>query len=134
MTTNSSETSHPARQPLRGLPLAQFVGDGTELLPVLSPTTRHSAARARPGVSLRDSLSHWWSTNQLWILWTLLAVPIALELIYKTFLLAPISILATYLIYRSARVRLQSKTNEVEALSELHLATAEALATAIDAK
>src|SRR6185503_3923649 len=116
MTTNSSETSHPARQPLRGLPLAQFVGDGTELLPVLSPTSRHSAARARPGVSLRDSLSHWWSTNQLWILWTLLAVPIALELIYKTFLLAPISILATYLIYRSARVRLQSKTNEVEAL------------------
>jgi putative nucleotidyltransferase with HDIG domain len=134
MTTNSSETSHPARQPLRGLPLAQFVGDGGELLPALSPTSRHSAARARPGVSLRDSLSHWWLTNQFWILWTLLAVPLALELVYKTFLFAPISILATYLIYRSARVRLQSKTNEVEALSELHLATAEALATAIDAK
>ena len=48
--------------------------------------------------------------------------------------LTPISILATYLIYRSARSRLQSKTNEIEALSQLHLATAEALATAIDAK
>ena len=130
MTTNSSETSHPARQPLRGLPLAQFVGDRAELLPALSPTSRHSAV----GVSLRDSLSHWWLTNQLWILWTLLAIPLALELIYRTFLLAPVSILATYLIYRSARVRLQSKTNEVEALSALHLATAEALATAIDAK
>jgi len=62
-----------------------------------------------------------------------------LELIYGTFLLPyliliPISILATYLIYRSARNRLQSKTDEVEALSKLHLATAEALATAIDAK
>jgi diguanylate cyclase (GGDEF)-like protein/putative nucleotidyltransferase with HDIG domain len=135
MTTNSSETSHPARQSLRGLPLAQFVGDGSELLPALSPTSRHSAV----GVSLRDSLSHWWLTNQLWILWTLLAVPLAFELIYGTFLLpylllVPVSIAATYLIYRSARVRLQSKTNEVEALSELHLATAEALATAIDAK
>ena len=78
-------------------------------------------------------------TNQLWISWSLLVVPLALELIYGTFvlpylILAPISILATYLIYRSARARLQSKTNEVEALSQLHLATAEALATAIDAK
>ena len=82
---------------------------------------------------------HWWLANQLWIAWTLLLVPLALELVYGTFLLpyfvlTPISILATYLIYRSARSRLQSKTNEVEALSQLHLATAEALATAIDAK
>ena len=69
----------------------------------------------------------------------MLVVPLVLELIYGTFLLpylilTPISILATYLIYRSARSRLQSKTNEIEALSQLHLATAEALATAIDAK
>ena len=124
-----TETSHPARQLFRqGLPLAQFAGDGAELLPALS-----SAA------SLRDSLSRWWRTNQLWISWSLLVVPLALELSFGTFLLpylilAPISILATYLIYRSARSRLQSKTNEVEALSQLHLATAEALATAIDAK
>ena len=62
-----------------------------------------------------------------------------LELIYGTFftpylVLGPISLFATYLIYRSVRLRLRSKTNEVEALSALHLATAEALATAIDAK
>ena len=124
-----SETSHPARQLFRqGLPLAQFAGDRAELLPVLSPAA-----------SVRDSLSHWWVTNQLWISWSLLVVPVALELSFGTFLLpylilAPISILATYLIYRSARSRVQSKTNEVEALSQLHLATAEALATAIDAK
>lgn len=66
-------------------------------------------------------------------------VPLVLEISYGTFpfaylVLTPISILATYLIYRSARARLQSKTNEIEALSQLHLATAEALATAIDAK
>ena len=65
----------------------------------------------------------------------LLVVPLVLEIFYDILLLTyPISILATYLIYRSARARLQSKTNEIEALSQLHLATAEALATAIDAK
>jgi len=127
--TTRSETSHPARQPARhGLPLAQFAGDKAELLPALAPAA-----------SLRELISHWWHANQLWIAWTLLVVPLVLELIYGTFLLpyfvlTPISILATYLIYRSARSRLQSKTNEVEALSQLHLATAEALATAIDAK
>ena len=92
-----------------------------------------------PAASLRESLALWWHTNQLWVSWTLLVVPLFLEISYGTFplpylVLAPISILATYLIYRSARSRLQSKTNEVEALSKLHLATAEALATAIDAK
>jgi diguanylate cyclase (GGDEF)-like protein/putative nucleotidyltransferase with HDIG domain len=124
-----SETSHPAWQLFRqGLPLAQFAGDRVELLPALSPAA-----------SLRESLAHWWLTNQLWISWSLLVAPLALELMFGTFqlpylVLAPTSILATYLIYRSASARLQSKTNEVEALSQLHLATAEALATAIDAK
>ena len=124
-----SETSHPARQPARqGLPLAQLTGDKAELLPALSPAA-----------FVRELLTHWWHANQLWIAWTLLLIPLLLELIYGTFLLpflilTPISILATYLIYRCARSRLQSKTNEIEALSKLHLATAEALATAIDAK
>src|SRR5215213_5354298 len=123
------ETSHPARQLFRqGLPLAQFAGDRAELLPVLSPAAL-----------LRESVAQWWLTNQLRVLWSLLLVPLAIEIKFGTFLipyliLAPISILATYLIYRSARARLQSKTNEVEKLSDLHLATAEALATAIDAK
>lgn len=129
MTSTSRQTSHPARQPDRiGLPLAQFTGERAELLPALSPVA-----------SVRASLGHWWHTNQLWIAWTLLVVPLVLELIYGAFLLpylilTPISILATYLIFRSTRARVQSKTSEIEALSELHLATAEALATAIDAK
>ncbi|HJS23631.1 MAG TPA: diguanylate cyclase [Pyrinomonadaceae bacterium] len=94
------------------------------MLPVLSPAP-----------SVRDSLAYWWRTNQLWISCMLLVVPLVLEIFYDILLLTyPISILATYLIYRSARARLQSKTNEIEALSQLHLATAEALATAIDAK
>ena len=105
MTFKSSETSHPARQPYRqGLPLAQFAGDGAELLPALSSANHQSAV----GVSLRESLARWWTTNQLWVSWTLLITPLALELIYGTFplfylVLAPITILASYLIYRSAR-------------------------------
>src|SRR5215218_7258569 len=108
------ETSHPARQPSRqGLPLAQFAGDRAELLPALSPA-----------VSLREALVQWWLVNQLWFSWSLLLVPLVLEIIYGAYLLpylVPVSILATYLIYRSARSRLQSKTDEIEALSQLHL-------------
>ena len=108
--------------------LAQLAGDRAELLPALSLVT-----------SLREGLADWWLTNQLWISWTLVAVPLAFELIFDTLhlpylILAPLSFFATYLIYRNAHLRLQSKTKEVESLSQLHLATAEALATAIDAK
>src|SRR5687767_13106588 len=89
--------------------------------------------------SLRDSLAHWWITNQRSVLWSLLLVPLVLELAFGTFpslylVVVPISILGTYLIYRSAEARLQTKTDELKALGQLHLATAEALATAIDAK
>ncbi|HEX3187997.1 MAG TPA: diguanylate cyclase [Pyrinomonadaceae bacterium] len=90
-------------------------------------------------MSLRESLTQWWLSNQLWISWALLVVPFALEIIYGTrllpyLILAPITLFATYLIYRNASARLRVKTNELTALGDLHLATAEALATAIDAK
>jgi diguanylate cyclase (GGDEF)-like protein/putative nucleotidyltransferase with HDIG domain len=89
--------------------------------------------------SVREGVSQFWLSNQLWICWTLLLVPLALEIIYGTRLLpyiflVPITILATYLIYRNGSARLRAKTEEVRALGNLHLATAEALATAIDAK
>ena len=41
---------------------------------------------------------------------------------------------AIYLIYRTSIERVQAKTRQAEAVSQLHLATAEALATAIDAQ
>lgn len=89
--------------------------------------------------SLLDNLENWWCANQLRALWVLLIVPLTLEIIYGSFprlhfVLVLVSIFATYLIYRSARTRLQAKADEVEAIGRLHLATAEALATAIDAK
>jgi diguanylate cyclase (GGDEF)-like protein/putative nucleotidyltransferase with HDIG domain len=44
------------------------------------------------------------------------------------------TLFAAYLIYRAAFARLNAKSDEAEALVRLHLATVEALATAIDAK
>src|SRR6266850_1818584 len=92
--------------------------------------------------SLRNFFKRWWSTNQLWVSWTALAAPLCAAMAYETIfshllsylLLTPLSIFAAFLIYRTATSRLKAKTLEVEALGRLHLATAEALATAIDAK
>src|SRR4029079_1630625 len=92
--------------------------------------------------SPRKTLVVWWQRNQLIVSWVLLIVPLATVMIYGTILkplqpyliISPISILAAYLIYRSTISRLNDKKGEVEAISRLHLATAEALATAIDAK
>src|SRR6266550_90734 len=92
--------------------------------------------------SLRNFFKRWWLTNQLWVSWTALAAPLCVAMAFETtfrhllpyLLLTPLSILAAYLIYRTATSRLKAKTLEVEALGRLHLATAEALATAIDAK
>src|SRR6266496_701998 len=92
--------------------------------------------------SFGDILAGWWWENQLWISWSVLFVPLAVATIYGTTLkhllpfliVTPTSVLASYLIYHSSFARLKAKTAEVEALSRLHLETAEALATAIDAK
>lgn len=101
--------------------------------------TNHPLLSGARRESLRESVTQWWLTNQLWICWTLLLVPLALEIVYGTrvlpyLILAPITLVATYLIYRNATARLRGKTDELTALGELHFATAEALATAIDAK
>jgi diguanylate cyclase (GGDEF)-like protein/putative nucleotidyltransferase with HDIG domain len=90
-------------------------------------------------LSWHELFTQWWLTNQLWISWTLLSVPLAIEITYGTrllpyLILAPLTLLATYLIYRNTSARLRAKTEEITALGNLHLATAEALATAIDAK
>ena len=87
---------------------------------------------------LRDS----WRTNQLCFFWCVFLITLSAAVISTTLLNQPllqvlfsaISIVSAYLIFRSARLRLNMNAAEVEALSELHLATAEALATAIDAK
>lgn len=94
------------------------------------------------GLSLWNVVGNWWKANQHWASWLLLIAPLVVASVYWTIfnlppaflVLLPLPILAATLIYRSAAVRLDNKTSEVEMLSDLHLAVAEALATAIDAK
>ena len=103
-----------------------------------SETTRPTTA----DTPLRNSLVAWWHRNQVLASWVMLIAPLAIAMVYGTVLkvllpylvISPISIFAAYLIYRSTVSRLNDKTKEVESLSRLHFATAEALATAIDAK
>jgi len=106
------------------------------------PRKSESSRLLEVSSSLRDTVREWWLSNQLWISWTMFITPLVLAMGYGTLyealipylLLTPVSIFAAYLIYRSAKSRLNLKAREVESLSKLHLATAEALATAIDAK
>lgn len=92
--------------------------------------------------SLRRGLSRSWQANQLWLLWSIFVTTLAaaivcatvLQQIFPYLILSAASVFITFLIFRKASARLQTKTSEIEAMSQLHLATAEALATAIDAK
>jgi diguanylate cyclase (GGDEF)-like protein/putative nucleotidyltransferase with HDIG domain len=104
------------------------------------PTERNRFAEAY--AVLRRFFSDASLTNHLWLLRTLFVATLlsaiisaaALNQLFPHVLLSAISIFTGFLIFRSARSRLNLKTEEVETLSQLHLATAEALATAIDAK
>ena len=90
----------------------------------------------------RRSILKFWRDGYLWTSWTFFAAAIAAALIYTSvskfgfiyvLLSAPI-IAATYATYRVYFDRMNEKTREATELSRLHLATVEALATAIDAK
>src|SRR5690349_12338807 len=107
---------------------------------LLSPSERNRSPVVN--ASLRDSILAWWQKNQLALSWSLLVAPLAAAMLYSTIVqpllpylfISPVAVFAAYLIYCSTVSRLKIKTSEVEALGKLHLATAEALATAIDAK
>ncbi|PWT83072.1 MAG: hypothetical protein C5B44_01155 [Acidobacteria bacterium] len=91
---------------------------------------------------LKAFVYDWWLANQLLISWLILVAAliaamgygIVYNALFAYLSLTPIVLLAAYLIHRSTVSRLQTKNREIEQLSNLHLATAEALATAIDAK
>jgi len=108
----------------------------------MSPSPSERNRSSVVNASLRDSIVVWWQKHQLAVSWILLVVPLTAAMFYSTMLqpllpyllISTVSIISAYLIYRNTVSRLRTKTSEVEALSKLHLATAEALATAIDAK
>jgi len=83
-----------------------------------------------------------WRDDYLWTWWSFLGAAIATAVIYSAVthlgsayvLLSVPIIAATFWTYKIYFERVNAKTREAEELSRLHLATVEALATAIDAK
>jgi diguanylate cyclase (GGDEF)-like protein/putative nucleotidyltransferase with HDIG domain len=94
--------------------------------------------------ALKSDRSIWkfWRDGYLWTSWTFFAGAIAAALIYGAIshygvlyvLLSVPVIAATYATYKIYFERVHEKTREASEMSRLHLATVEALATAIDAK
>jgi diguanylate cyclase (GGDEF)-like protein/putative nucleotidyltransferase with HDIG domain len=90
----------------------------------------------------RRSLWRSWRDGYLWTSWTFFAGAVAAALIYAAImkfgllyvLLSVPVIAATFATYRTYFERFAEKTREAAEVSRIHLATVEALATAIDAK
>ncbi|HYJ45641.1 MAG TPA: diguanylate cyclase [Pyrinomonadaceae bacterium] len=101
----------------------------------LSLATMYSLKKSR-------TFQSFWRDGYLWTGLTFIAAACAAALIYGALtafgflyvLLGVPIIAATYATYRVFFERVNEKTREADALSSLHLATVEALATAIDAK
>jgi len=90
----------------------------------------------------RRPILRFWRDGYLWTWWSFLGSAIATAVIYSAVsrlgwayvLLSVPVIAATFWTYKIYFERLSAKIREAEELSRLHLATVEALATAIDAK
>ena len=94
--------------------------------------------------ALKNHRSIWrfWRDSYLWTCWTFFGAALAAMLIYAAIskfgflyvLLSVPVIAATYATHKVYFERMNEKTREASEMSRLHLATVEALATAIDAK
>jgi diguanylate cyclase (GGDEF)-like protein/putative nucleotidyltransferase with HDIG domain len=90
----------------------------------------------------RRSIWRFWRDGYLWTSWTFFAAAIAAALVYASvtkfgflYVLLSIPVIAvTYATYKIYFERVNEKTLEASEMSRIHLATVEALATAIDAK
>jgi diguanylate cyclase (GGDEF)-like protein/putative nucleotidyltransferase with HDIG domain len=90
----------------------------------------------------RRPIVKFWRDGYLWTWWSFLGSAIATAVIYSAVsrlgwvyvLLSVPVVAATFWTYKIYFERVNAKTREAEELSRLHLATVEALATAIDAK
>jgi diguanylate cyclase (GGDEF)-like protein/putative nucleotidyltransferase with HDIG domain len=90
----------------------------------------------------RRPIMKYWRDGYLWTWWSFLAAAVATAVVYVAvshlgliWVLLSVPLLATtYWTYKIYFELVNTKTREAEDLSRLHLATVEALATAIDAK
>jgi diguanylate cyclase (GGDEF)-like protein/putative nucleotidyltransferase with HDIG domain len=100
------------------------------------------AVAALHALKNRRSVWQYWRNNQVWTFMAFFASAVAAALIHNALvnfgflhvLLAALVIGASYATYKVYFERVNEKTREAAEMSRLHLATVEALATAIDAK
>src|SRR2546423_298930 len=93
-------------------------------------------------LKLRSPILRFWRDGYLWTWWSFLAAALATAVVYSSIsrfglayvLLSVPVIAATFWTYKIYFEKINAKTREAEEMSRLHLATVEALATAIDAK
>lgn len=115
--------------PLAVMTIAQYFLNGLAVATVCALKKRHSILK-------------FWRDGYLWTSWTFFAAGVAACMIYEAasrfgFLYVTLSvpvIAATFATYKVYFARVDEKTREAAEMSRLHLATVEALATAIDAK
>src|ERR671928_587647 len=115
--------------PLAAMALVQYFVNG------LLVATLHALKRRR-------SVWRYWRDGYLWTAWTFFAAAVVTALLYQAVmsfgllyvLLSVPVICATFATYKIYFERVNEKTREAAELARLHLATVEALATAIDAK
>ena len=115
--------------PLVAMALVQYLANG------LLVAALHALKRRR-------SIWKFWRDGYLWTAWTFFAAAIVTALLYRAMMsvgllyvvLSVPVIAATFATYKIYFERVNEKTREAAELARLHLATVEALATAIDAK
>ncbi len=93
-------------------------------------------------LKMRRPILRFWRDGYLWTFWSFLGAAIATAVVYSSIarfglayvMLSVPVIAATFWTYKIYFEKINAKTREAEEMSRLHLATVEALATAIDAK
>jgi diguanylate cyclase (GGDEF)-like protein/putative nucleotidyltransferase with HDIG domain len=135
--------AHVSQQPLGATPmrLDHLLGP-LALLAMLQYFINGFTISTIYALRTRRPVLKFWRDGYLWTWWSFLGSAIAAAVVYLAVshlgwayvLLSVPIIAATFWTYKIYFERVNAKTREAEELSRLHLATVEALATAIDAK
>jgi len=135
--------SHIADIPLRAIPVRlDQLAVPLAVMTIAQYFLNGLAVAAVSALKKRVSILKFWRDGYLWTSWTFFAAGVATCVIYEAvsrfgFLYVGLSvpvIAATFATYKVYFERVDEKTREAAEMSRLHLATVEALATAIDAK
>ncbi len=126
---------------LRSLPVAQF-GSAVAAMATLHYLINGFSISTVYALKTRSPIVKFWRDGYLWTWGSFLAAAIATVLFYSAisrfgiiYVLLSLPVIAiTFWTYQVYFEKINTKTREAEEMSQLHLATVEALATAIDAK